>query len=103
MTNNVAVGRSALAANTVAADNTAVGYIALGSNTTGASNTAVGHTALTANTTRRQQYGCRASSFNNSTRQVIIILVLVQNAGDAITTGANNTLVLVMTQDSIML
>jgi hypothetical protein len=48
---NVAVGPSALNANTTGTANTAVGYVALSTNTTGGSSTAVGYAALQVNTT----------------------------------------------------
>lgn len=49
--NNLAVGSSALNANTIGVGNTAVGYLALRDNTTGVGNTAVGYFALSTNTT----------------------------------------------------
>ena len=88
--NNIAVGRSALAANTTAGDNIAIGHIALGSCTTGASNTAVGYTALTASTTAGSNtaVGHRALTTNTTGAQNT---ALGKDAGDLITTGSNIT------------
>ena len=51
VSSNTAVGASALASNTTAADNTAVGYQAAYNTTTDGENTAIGHTAFYSNTT----------------------------------------------------
>jgi hypothetical protein len=50
VTSNVAIGTSALNANTTGATNTAVGAISLASNLVGTDNTAVGYVALNSNT-----------------------------------------------------
>ena len=47
---NIAIGKNALDANTIADNNTAIGNAALGANSTGTGNTSVGALALNANT-----------------------------------------------------
>jgi hypothetical protein len=63
---NVALGQSALQANTSGTNNIAVGQDALGSNTTGFYNTAVGFDALQMNTTTFDATKCTALGTPNS-------------------------------------
>ena len=72
---NVAVGSSALGANTSGNDNTSLGTSSMSANTTGSDNTAVGRQALTANTTASNNTGVGYQALT------------------ANTTGANNTAV----------
>ena len=62
VSNNTAVGASALAANTTGAYNVAVGQIALNSNTVGINNTAVGQASLQLNTTGTGNTGIGAAA-----------------------------------------
>jgi hypothetical protein len=72
-TNNTAVGRSVLSANTTAQDNTGLGSLALSTNTDGSNNTAIGRVALQLNTSGGSNVAVGKSSLGSNT------------------TGANNT------------
>ena len=106
---NVAVGQSALIANTSGSSNTATGYVALytttsggansafgatalQNNTTGSSNTAVGNGALTANTTAGSSvaigYNAGVSATNGGANTFI-----GSSAGSAMTTGSQNIII----------
>ncbi len=100
---NTAVGRDALFANTSGEDNTAIGSSALGNNPPGNSNTAVGSNALL-NTTGGQNTGIGADAlFNNTTGNSNTAIgyralhsstgsgniALGQNAGGSVTTASN--------------
>jgi len=111
--NNTAIGSAALNANTTASNNTAVGFSALIRNTTGFDNVAVGAATLDAITTGNGNtavgFGCLTSdtlgdravaigkgalatqNFTSSTDNYNI--GIGYNAGNAITTGTNNTFV----------
>jgi len=89
-TTNIAIGVNALGANTTASDNVAVGHSALKLNTTGTYNVAVGYEALDANTTANNNtavgYGTLTANTTASGNTA-----LGYEAGKATTTGAANT------------
>jgi len=91
-TTNIAIGVNALGANTTASDNVAVGHSALKVNTTGTYNTAVGYEALDANTTANNNtavgYGTLTSNTTGSGNNAFGYSALFSN-----TTGSNNTTV----------
>jgi hypothetical protein len=89
---NTSLGTSSMSANTTGSDNTAVGRQALLSNTTASNNTAVGYQSLYANTigTNNAGHGYRALYLNTegSNHTALGAETLAAN-----TTGANNTAV----------
>lgn len=88
---NTASGYYALFNNTTGSENTASGALALFLNTTGSSNTALGSVALEANTgSHNTASGANALRLNTTGNYNIGIGV---GAGDAITTGSNNTII----------
>jgi len=88
---NAASGYYALQSNTTGSENTASGALALFLNTTGSSNTALGSVALEANTgSHNTASGANALRLNTTGNYNIGIGV---GAGDAITTGSNNTII----------
>jgi hypothetical protein len=66
-TNNTAVGRSVLSANTTGQDNTALGSLALTANTDGSNNTAIGRVALQLNTSGGSNVAVGKSSLGSNT------------------------------------
>ena len=91
VSNNTAVGTSALAVNT-ASNNTAVGFSALAANTTGTTNVAVGYNALVANTTgsNNTSVGYATLAANNTGTQNVAI---GYNALTGFTVASSNTAV----------
>ena len=102
---NIAVGATALNANTTGADNTAVGYRALLSNTTGYTNQAFGYEALKANTVGAQNssFGayalktCTAGNYNTAVGYEALKTISTGNSSTAVgvtalkmCTGTNN-------------
>ena len=89
ITDNTALGGSALAANTTGTNNTALGKNALTSNSTGDNNTAVGYDALATNTTGDLNTGVGYGA--------LLVNTAGSNTGigfealNANTTGSNNT------------
>jgi hypothetical protein len=89
--NNMAIGSSALANNTIGISNTAVGFVALGNNTTGGGNVGVGFNALQFNTTGGNNTAIGYNALQNSTAsQNTAVGNLSLNTN---TTGANSTAV----------
>lgn len=64
---DVAIGSSAMAANTTGISDVAVGYLALQANTTGSSNTAIGHSAMRLNVTGNNNTAVGAQALENNT------------------------------------
>jgi hypothetical protein len=91
-TTNIAIGVNALGENTTASDNVAVGHSALKLNTTGARNTAVGYESLDANTTgtRHVAVGYLSLSANSTGNYNTAVgdIALLSNS-----TGSSNTAV----------
>jgi hypothetical protein len=91
LSSNIAVGPSALAANTTGTNNTAVGYFSLTSNTTASNNTALGYQAGYSTVTGAENtfvgyYAGRSSTSGPNT-------AVGHQALQANTTGINNTAV----------
>ncbi len=88
--NNTAVGRDALQNNTTADNNVAVGRSALTANTTAGSSVAIGHSAGYSQTTNGQNVfvGTSAGYYTDGYKNCYVGF----NAGDAMTTGDNNTI-----------
>ena len=85
----VAIGATALFANTSGSENTAVGYSGLSSNVTGISNTAVGYNALTLSTgDYNTAVGRRAADANVGGSAITAV---GSDAAGANTSGGNNT------------
>ena len=105
--NNNANGYTALASNTIGSYNTATGSFALASNTTGNRNTATGVFALgNSNGSQNTASGFYALMYNTGSRNTASGYKALENntygtrnigigngAGDAITTGSNNTVI----------
>ena len=89
-TTNIAIGVNALGANTTASDNVAVGHSALKVNTTGASNVAVGYEALDANTTAANNTALGYAALTANTTGDTNVAV-GKDSMKANTTGTNNT------------
>jgi hypothetical protein len=89
--NNVAIGQNALQANTTASNNTAVGYQAGYSQTVGLNNTFIGTTAGYSSTTDNCTYVGRRAGY--SATGTLNTFVGAVNCGDAVTTGARNTII----------
>ena len=88
VSNNTAVGASALSGNTSGASNTSLGYQALNSNTTASSNTAVGYQAAYSGTTATQVVAVGSGALYANT--VNYGTAVGFNALTANTTGAAN-------------
>ena len=105
--NNNANGYTALSSNTIGSYNTATGTFALASNTTGNRNTATGVFALgNSNGSQNTASGFYALMYNTGSRNTASGYKALENntygtrnigigngAGDAITTGSNNTVI----------
>jgi len=89
-TTNIAIGVNALGANTTASDNVAVGHSTLKLNTTGASNVAVGYEALDANTTAPNNTAVGYAALTANTTGDTNVAV-GKDSMKANTTGTNNT------------
>ena len=103
----MAVGATALDANTTASNNTAVGYLASSANTTGANNTSLGQAAQESNTTGTQNTALGRAALNANTtadnntavgyNSLLVNTTGAQNTAlgsgvlDANTTGGSNT------------
>jgi Chaperone of endosialidase len=87
-TDNTADGVFALFSNTEGHDNTGIGDFALFSNTTGINNVAVGRLALDNNITGNENTACGLFALQNNTGSGNT--ALGANAGNNLTTGANN-------------
>jgi hypothetical protein len=86
---NTAVGRTSLYANTSGSYNTAVGHDTLNNNTTANSNTAVGYTAGFKNTGTRVTMIGDSAGYNSTGNDNTFV---GQNSGNAVTSGAANTI-----------
>ena len=87
---NTAIGDGALKTNTTAANNTAVGHEALSANTTGTPNTAVGYNAMAANTTGTNNVAVGSGALDANTTASANTAV-GRDALTTATTAANNT------------
>ena len=89
--NKTAVGVHSLILNTIGAENTAVGGFSLNSNATGSENTAVGYNSLESNSSGFQNTAVGHHSLQNNLGNYNTALGF--NAGSAVTSGANLTLI----------